>query len=205
MTRTFIAIELSDGVRSHLSRELRRLAQALPRLRWVDPDTLHLTLSFLGELDDEQLDNAIQATTDTAAEAKPFTLHIGSLGTFGPPRSPRVIWSGVTGDMPRLLGLQKQLTARLAEQGFPPEERPYSPHLTLARIKDALTHQELATLQRLIPPTLATHARQHTTARASDKDHHTVISVEHLSVMKSELLRDGPRYTCLRLCPLRTV
>jgi 2'-5' RNA ligase len=203
MIRTFIAIELSDGARSHLSRELHRLAQALPRLRWVAPDTLHLTLSFLGELDEEQLDQAIQATTDTAAGAKPFILRIGSLGTFGPPRSPRVIWSGVTGDTPRLLGLQKQLTARLAEQGFPPEERPYSPHLTLARIKDALTHQELAALQRLIPPTLDTHARQHATARASDRDQLAAISVEHLSVMKSELLRDGPRYTCLRLCPLR--
>ena len=205
MTRTFIAIELSDGARSHLSRELRRLAQALPRLRWVDPDTLHLTLSFLGELDDAQLDNAIQATTATAAEARTFTLHIGSLGTFGPPRSPRVVWSGVTGDTPRLLSLQKQLTARLAEQGFPPEDRPYSPHLTLARIKDSLTPQELAALQRLIPPTLDTHVRQHTTARASDKGQRAVISVEHLSVMKSELLRDGPRYTSLRLCRLETI
>ena len=201
MTRTFIAIELSDGARSYLSRELRRLAQALPSLRWVDPDTLHLTLSFLGELDDEQLDNAVQAATDTAADAKPFTLHIGSLGTFGPPRSPRVIWSGVTGDIPRLLGLQKQLTARLAEQGFPPEDRPYAPHLTLARIKDALSQQELVALQRLIPPT---HARKHTSTRASDKGQNTAISVEHLSVMKSELLRDGPRYTCLRLCQLGT-
>jgi RNA 2',3'-cyclic 3'-phosphodiesterase len=204
MTRTFIAIELSDEARSHLSRELRRLAQALPRLRWVDPSTLHLTLSFLGELDDEQLDKAIQATTDIAADAKPFTLHIGSLGTFGPPRSPRVVWIGVTGDTPRLLSLQKQLTVRLAEQGFPPEERPYAPHLTLARIKDSLISQELAALQRLIPPPPDTHARQHTTARASDKEQHAAISVEHLSVMKSELLRDGPRYTCLRLCPLET-
>ncbi|HEU5198464.1 MAG TPA: RNA 2',3'-cyclic phosphodiesterase [Ktedonobacterales bacterium] len=203
MTRTFIAIELSDEARSHLSREVHRLAQALPRLRWVDPGTLHLTLAFLGELDDEQLDKAIQATTDTAAGAKLFALSIGSLGTFGPPRSPRVVWSGVTGDTPHLLSLQKRLSTRLAEQGFPPEERPYAPHLTLARIKDSLTPQELAALQRLIPPTLDTHTRQHTTARASDKDHHAAISVEHLSVMKSELLRDGPRYTCLRLCPLR--
>jgi 2'-5' RNA ligase len=205
MTRTFIAIELSDGARNHLSRELRRLAQALPRLRWVDPGTLHLTLSFLGGLDDEQLDKAIQATTDAAADEKPFTLHIGSLGMFGPPRSPRVVWSGVAGDIPSLLSLQKQLTARLAEQGFPPEERPYSPHLTLARIKDSLTPQELAALQRLIPPALDTYARQHTTARASDKGQDAAIFVEHLSVMKSELLRDGPRYTCLRLCALRTV
>lgn len=202
MTRTFIAIELSDEARNHLSRELRRLAQALPRLRWVDISTLHLTLSFLGELAGEQLDKAIQATTDTAAEAKPFTLHIGSLGTFGPPRSPRVVWTGVTGNTPRLLSLQTQLTARLAEQGFPPEERPYAPHLTLARIKDPLNNQELATLQRLIPPVLDTHTRQRAAPREAQD---AIILVEHLSVMKSELLREGPLYTCLRLCPLRTV
>lgn len=205
MTRTFIAIELGDEVRNLLSRELHRLAQALPRLRWVDPNTLHLTLAFLGELDDEQLDKAIQATTDTAVHEKPFTLRIGSLGTFGPPRSPRVVWIGITGNTPRLLSLQEQLTARLAEQGFPPEDRPYAPHLTLARIKDPLTQQELATLQRLIPSARDSHARHEEAARTGDDSQDTTIPIEYLSVMKSELLRAGPRYTCLRLCPLQTV
>ena len=204
MTRTFIAIELSDEARNHITRELRRLAQALPHLRWVDPNTLHLTLSFLGELDDEQLDQATQATIDTAANEQPFTLHIGALGTFGPPRSPRVVWIGVTGNTPRLLGLQKQLTAHLAAQGFPPEDRPYAPHLTLARIKDPLSNQELTTLQRLIPTTRDTHARHNKPASTEGGSQDATIPVEHLSVMKSELLRDGPRYTCLHRCPLRT-
>ena len=204
MTRTFIAIELGDEARNYLTRELRRLAQTLPHLRWVDSQTLHLTLSFLGELDDEQLDQATQATIDTAVNEKPFTLRIGSLGTFGPPRSPRVVWIGVTDNTPRLLALQKHLTALLAEQGFPPEDRPYSPHLTLARIKDPLSNQELTTLQRLIPATRDTHARYNKPASTGDDGQDASIPVEHLSVMKSELLRDGPRYTCLRRCPLST-
>lgn len=204
MTRTFIAIELGDEARNHITRELRRLAHALPHLRWVDPNTLHLTLSFLGELDDEQLDQATQATIDTAVNGQPFTLRIGSLGTFGPPSSPRVVWIGVTGNTPRLLDLQKQLTAHLAAQGFPPEDRPYAPHLTLARIKDPLSNQELTTLQRLIPTTRDTHARHNKPASTEGGSQEATIPVEHLSVMKSELLRDGPRYTCLHRCPLRT-
>ncbi|HEX6777058.1 MAG TPA: hypothetical protein VF099_02600, partial [Ktedonobacterales bacterium] len=79
-----------------------------------------------------------------------------------------------------------------------------APHLTLARIKDPLSNQELTTLQRLIPPARDSHARHNKLSSTEDGGQNGIIPVEHLSVMKSELLRDGPRYTCLHRCPLST-
>jgi 2'-5' RNA ligase len=200
MTRTFIAIELQDEVRSHLRREIQRLMPALPHARWVDPTTLHLTLAFLGELDEEQLEQATDAALMVARTAQSFRLHMGSPGIFGPAHSPRVIWISVAGDLNRLLGIQSHLAARLVASGFPPEERPYAPHLTLARIKEPLTNQELAALRRLIASG-QTANKQHRLAAPPDAPSIPTIIVEHLSVMKSELTSAGPRYTRLCVCP----
>ena len=200
MIRTFIALELNDEARSYLRREIQRLAAALPHVRWTDPALLHLTLAFLGEIDEMQLEQATQATLAVAQAAKTFTLRIGAPGMFGPAHSPRVVWIGVAGDLPRLIDLQSRLSARLASIGLPPDERPYAPHLTLARIKDPLTNQELAALRRLITPA-RTIGGQHRQSVQSDDQATPTISVEHLSVMKSELTRSGSRYTCLHICP----
>lgn len=200
MTRTFIAIELSDEARSHLRREIQRLMPALPRVRWVDPSTLHLTLAFLDELDESQLEQATDVALEVARTATPFTLHMGTPGTFGPTHSPRVIWIGVAGNVSRLLHFQSQLAARLAANGFPKEERAYAPHLTLARIKEPLTRQELAALRRLIVPEQTARGQDRRASQPEEQATST-FSVEHLSVMKSELTRAGPHYTCLRVCP----
>lgn len=125
---------------------------------------------------------------------------MGSPGIFGPAHSPRVIWISVAGDLNRLLGIQSQLAARLVASGFPPEERAYAPHLTLARIKEPLTNQELAALRRLIASG-QTANKQHRPAAPPDAPSIPTIIVEHLSVMKSELTSAGPRYTRLCVCP----
>lgn len=187
MTRTFIAIELGEPARIALTTIIRDLAAALPRVRFVDPASLHLTLAFLGELDDARLAQAHEAAVAIAAEDAPFQLALGGLGVFGPRRAPRVIWAGVSGDVERLVALQRHLAAALATRGFTPEERPYSPHLTLARLKQPPEADALAQLERL----------QH--ALVVDR---APIPVEALSVMKSELAPSGARYTCLRRYPL---
>jgi len=204
MTRTFIAVELSEEAHRHLRNEIRRLAQTLPRLRWVEPASLHLTLAFLDELDDGQLKTASQIALEVAQTTKSFTLTIGTLGIFGPAYSPRVIWAGVDGHLQRLVDLQSRLATRLASSGFPPDDRPYSPHLTLARIKERLTDQELIVLRRLIPTSPTARAKQSASSPLNDASTPN-IPVEHLSVMKSELLRTGPRYTRLLLCPFETI
>jgi 2'-5' RNA ligase len=199
MTRTFIAIDLNDEARSYLHHQIQRLSRLLPRVRWVDPHSLHLTLAFLGELDDEQLAQASQATLETAQAARPFIMRVGSPGIFGPPQNPRVIWIGLAGNLQPLLDLQARLVERLAQKGFPPEERAYAPHLTLARIKSPLSQPELAGLRQVIPAA----AGGHWSSPPEPKSDQTLpeIPVAHLSVMKSELTREGSQYTRLYLCP----
>jgi 2'-5' RNA ligase len=186
MTRTFLALELPDHVRAALDGEIARLSAQLHIQSWAKTEKLHLTLAFLGELDDAQLAAATDGAVEVAPMFKPFPLQLAGLGTFGPPRAPRVIWAGVGGDVARLLALQAQLVGALAACGFPREERPFSPHLTLARIKAPLPPAELARLPQLLA---ASGARARWTADA-------------LAVMKSELLRPAARYTRLARVPL---
>ena len=189
LTRTFIAIELNDDARAALQRRIARLGRSLPTVRWVDPASLHLTLAFLGELDDAQLADATSAARDAASASSPFTLSLGELGTFGPRRAPRVIWTSISGDTNAVLALQQRLVGALTSRGFPREERPFSPHLTLARLKQPLSpdaFSQLEALQRApIPPA----------ERAT-------FPVDHIAVMKSEPLPSGARYTRLATCPV---
>jgi 2'-5' RNA ligase len=185
MTRTFIAIELNDDVRLALKRQISVLAPALPGVRWVDPAGMHLTLAFLGELSDSALDEAIAATESTAAPAHPFRLHVSGLGTFGPPNAPRVIWAGVGGDLDVLRSTQTDLGRQLQARYFPPADRPFSPHLTLARIKQPLSAGAVNRLTMLMREPVDVGAR---------------MRVDALSVMKSERRREGAHYTQLREC-----
>lgn len=186
MTRTFLALELPDAVRSTLRRRIERLARIIPEVRWADPAGLHVTLAFLGELEDIELEAATQAAATVAGLHAPFSLRLAGLGTFGSARSPRVIWVGLAGEKARLLALQAAVVDDLAACGFPREDRPFSPHLTLARIKKPLTDDALATLARVQhepPPDASWRA-------------------DAISVMKSELLRPAARYTALSRWPL---
>lgn len=196
MTRTFVAIELGDEARTELARALARLARALPGVRWVDAASIHLTLAFLGELEDERLAAAGVAAEEAAQSVRPFGLRIASLGTFGAPAAPRVVWAGVGGDVPRLLRLRAALADALAARGFPREVRPFAPHLTLARLRDRLDAAELGRLVSMIQGHGA-GSRGQPVDRLDAR-----LPVEYLSVMESELARPAARYTCLRAISL---
>jgi RNA 2',3'-cyclic 3'-phosphodiesterase len=185
MTRTFIALELNESLQSHLGGMLRQMAQQLPRLRWADPAGIHLTLAFLGELSDEQLVQASEATAHAAQTVSPFTYGLSHLGTFGSPRQLRVVWVGIDEPAGKLVHLQRNLNKELVQRGFEVDTRPFSPHFTLARIKAPLNADEYARLQNLVAnkqliPSSATY------------------DVHGISVMKSELFRAGAKYTCLQ-------
>src|SRR5574340_818149 len=113
MTRVFIALDLSDAAREALGRDLRRLARALPAARLSDSASLHLTLAFLGEMDDATLAAVIAATGEVARATEPFELALAKLGVFGPREAPHVIWAGVGGDLPSLRAFQRRLTDAL--------------------------------------------------------------------------------------------
>jgi 2'-5' RNA ligase len=189
MTRTFIALELDESLQRFLGNVIHRLAQQLPSVRWVDPTGIHLTLSFLGELSDEQLSAAKQAADAAAQQITPFEFRLKELGMFGSQAQPRVIWMGIEESSGNLFRLHGVLNRELELRGFEVDSRPFSPHLTLARIKQPLNADEQQTLHRL----LASKESAPSSSRQYAHD---------LSVMKSELSRSGARYTCLQAYPL---
>jgi RNA 2',3'-cyclic 3'-phosphodiesterase len=193
MTRTFIALELNEALQRFLGEIISQLSRELPDLRWVDPRGIHLTLAFLGELSDKQLVETIHAAEEAAHKATPFEYRLKGLDIFGSPQQPRVIWMGVE-DLPSgkvqgspLQHLHRVLSKGLELRGFEVEKRPFSPHLTLARLKQPLSPESQQRLQRLL------HSRR---AGASSP----IYRVNQLCVMKSELSRTGAKYTCLREC-----
>jgi 2'-5' RNA ligase len=190
MTRTFIALEMNEHLQSHLSGVIRQVAQALPRLNWVNPLGIHLTLAFLGELDAARLGQAMQATAAAAQQGKPFSYRLTRIGIFGSPRQPRVVWMGIEEKSASLVRLHAILNQELEQCGFATESRPFSPHLTLARVKNPLSPDELERLQDIL------------TGKQSDFISSEEYPVQSVNVMKSELLRSGAEYTCLKAYPL---
>ncbi len=195
MTRTFIALEMNEAFQQFLAEIIRKLSQTLPDVRWVNPHGIHLTLAFLGELDDEQLGKALDAVEEAAQKAAPFEYRSKGLGTFGSQQQPRVIWIGVE-DLPtgKIQGsplhyAHRMLSRSLESRGFELEKRPFSPHLTLARIKQPLSFESRQSLQRLL------HSRLSAATSA-------IYPAHSLCLMKSELSRSGAKYSCLKECPL---
>ncbi len=130
----FIAIEvqntkaLTDLIASYSS------VLADEKIRWVDPSNMHLTLAFLGDIDEQQQEEAAQLLEETSRRFKPFTIEFTGAGLFRNLRRPRVLWLGIeAGDT--LYEMRSVLCQRLMEAGLLDEEKPFSPHLTLGRMK----------------------------------------------------------------------
>ncbi|HEY5975999.1 MAG TPA: RNA 2',3'-cyclic phosphodiesterase [Geobacteraceae bacterium] len=139
--RLFVAIDLPEETRN----EVDHLREALPGARWVPTDQLHLTLRFLGEVDEATL-RSVQAGLATV-QAEPFTLQVRGVGHFPPRRPPRVLWVGLDGGT-HLIDLQRQIETVVQATGLPAEERAFSPHITLARFREAAAAPVLAFEER---------------------------------------------------------
>jgi RNA 2',3'-cyclic 3'-phosphodiesterase len=138
--RLFLAIELSREVLAAAAAATARLekdiGRAAPRatLRWIPAENLHITLWFFGEV--READFASLQAAMTGIHVPPFELRIAGAGAFPPSGDPRVLWFGVPTGRDQLIAVYDQLRARLTALGFEPERRAYSPHLTVARVKD---------------------------------------------------------------------
>ncbi|HEX3526192.1 MAG TPA: RNA 2',3'-cyclic phosphodiesterase [Thermoanaerobaculia bacterium] len=136
--RLFLAIEIPPAVRREVARRIAGLRDRLPRARWVDPEILHLTLLFFGQVDEAKVPALGAALRDAFARHLPMELRLAGGGTFPPRRPARVAWVGMetTEEMTEdgLAALQADATAAAVESiGFTPEDRPFHPHVTLAR------------------------------------------------------------------------
>jgi 2'-5' RNA ligase len=131
--RAFIAIELPESVREALRREQARFREVCPDARWTRPEGIHLTLKFLGEISNQQEAHVNRALAQMERFEK-FTVRVQGFGFFPDARRPRVLWAGLDAP-PTLERLAAQVESIIAPLGFPPENRAFRPHLTLARFK----------------------------------------------------------------------
>ena len=128
MHRLFVAIELPDTAK----KEIFAIRKELPGARWVNPDQMHLTLRFIGEVDDQTLQEATKALSTVYGQ--PFQMAITGIGHFPPRKPPRILWAGIHAGN-NLLILQKMVEHALQSAGIPGEARPFAPHITIARLK----------------------------------------------------------------------
>ncbi|NKB82286.1 MAG: RNA 2',3'-cyclic phosphodiesterase [Nitrospirales bacterium] len=136
MLRTFLAIDLPDGMHKVLVACQDTLKKDLPSLKWVQPQAMHLTLKFLGDIHEDQVDLLRQVTEKAFARWPCFSVKIQGLGLFPNLRHPRVLWVGVTDDAGRVADVAELTDSCLQTIGVPREAKAYTPHLTLARIKE---------------------------------------------------------------------
>ena len=129
MPRLFVAIDPPLGIRERLAG----LCCGLPGARWVEPEQLHLTLRFIGDVDGSMLRPVQEALAEVSAEA--FSLQLEGIGFFPPRGNPRVVWVGIRKNE-QLLRLHNRIESVLVRAGLEPEDRKYSPHITLARLKN---------------------------------------------------------------------
>jgi 2'-5' RNA ligase len=141
--RTFIAIDLPASVREVISRTQERLRKVGLGIRWVRPQGIHLTLKFLGDIEKSDVEKIGDAMGLAAGGAFPFSLRGEGLGVFPDFSRPRVVWVGLAGDVGLLQALQGSLDVQLQGLGFPRENRPFTGHLTLGRVKGRLDGAQL--------------------------------------------------------------
>jgi 2'-5' RNA ligase len=185
--RLFVAIELPGEVREALSRlqhELQR--HGLEKLRWVRPEGIHLTLKFLGATAADRVPEIEEALARAATAVKPDQVTLGGLGMFGNRRSPRVLWIGVQ-SVPGVFDLYTRIEDELSTQGFPAEQRPFSPHLTLARVRPEFALEVRPAMVAAIDAVSAPHG---------------IIPVREVSLMRSTLRPSGAIYDPLAAFPL---
>jgi RNA 2',3'-cyclic 3'-phosphodiesterase len=182
--RLFFAIELPGEIREAAADHAARLRREFPAARasWLRPESLHLTLKFLGEVEAIRINALYYAAVAAAAALAPFELTVEGAGTFPPHGVARVLWLGVRDHQGQLARLQFRLEKECAQVGFPRDSKPFKPHLTLARLrvpKRGDENYELSEAQRRAP--FGPHAFQ----------------VSGFALIRSELGPGGSRYTPL--------
>lgn len=178
--RLFFAVPLPEAVLDELAAARARFegAGALA-LRWVPADRMHLTLRFLGETPLNLTEPLRAAMSETAASTPPLELTLARWGTFGGGR-PRVLWVGMDGDVAGLQTLAEALAGALAPLGFEPDDRPFRPHLTLARVRERADRAErealAAAVESIAPP------------------RRLPVPIREIRLIRSHLGRGAPRY-----------
>jgi 2'-5' RNA ligase len=188
--RLFVAAEIGEALPSRATElilELRkRTVGAAPRAKvtWLTSERLHITIRFIGEVDDSR-GAAIRAALESPLDVAPFDLTLAGTGAFPKGGAPRVMWAGVEQGRDDLIAVEREVTSRLDALGIPAEDRPYSPHLTLARVREAAGLRSATLLEGLEDRSLGT------------------TRIDAITLFQSRLSPKGPTYVPLLQTPLR--
>jgi 2'-5' RNA ligase len=189
--RLFVAAEIGETLAARaaeLSCELQRRADDAAlraKVTWVPADRLHLTVRFIGEVDDGR-GQAVGGALKPALAVSAFDLTLYGAGAFPKGGSPRVLWIGVTGGREALLAIEREITSRLTPLGIEEEDRAYSPHLTLARVREPAGLRSARLLEGL-----------------TDRDIGTT-RVDAITLFQSKLSPKGPTYAPLVHIPMKS-
>jgi RNA 2',3'-cyclic 3'-phosphodiesterase len=189
VVRSFIAIQLPADVRAELtSLEDKLKARRHPFVKWVNPESMHLTLKFLGNVAVDSIPQIVEAMSEVAKAHPPFKLEVSGTGAFPNWQHPQVVWVGVGGESDKLNALHRDLESALSPMGFSPESRSFSAHLTLGRLRDRVTSDD----------------RRRFAEFAQKVKFETSLSfeVEAIRLMKSQLTPAGPIYSELTVAKL---
>lgn len=187
--RAFIAIDLPQPIQEAIEKQTSRLRLAAGDglVRWIPPQNIHLTLKFLGNIAASHMDFLKQLLHQTADSHQPFDVQIGGIGSFPNSKLPRVLWAGVHAPAD-LASLQKTIETGAARLGYEKEARPFSPHLTLGRVRQGIDPRDL---QKISSALNGIQIGNIGSAR-----------VDAVHLYKSELRPEGSLYTKLFSAPL---
>ena len=184
MVRTFIALVIPDEWKEYLGKIEGDLMRLMTGLSWVKAENLHVTLRFLGDLGDSGVRRAGEAAGRGAKGHAAFTARLGAPGAFPSMNRPRVLWTGLTEGRDEAIALAKSVNQSLDHGGFGPADKPFKPHITLARVREPAEGVEA--FGRYTPPPPPGAAL-----------------LDRIVVMKSDLHPTGARYTALEEIRLR--
>ncbi len=189
--RSFIAIELPEEVKSGLHRLQAELK--LPQhnfVKCVAPDGIHLTLKFLGNISPQKVAEITNVMEQASQGIRPFQLQITEVGAFPNMRQPRVLWVSIKGELDKLIAWQKRIDNGLIPLGFAKETRPFTPHLTLARLREGCSPEDRRSLGEQVMKTPV--------------EFNYELTVNSLNLMKSQLLPGGAVYSRLAEVKLKS-
>ena len=184
--RAFIAIPLPDNTHKELSLLQDRLRKSNADIKWTNPADIHITLKFLGDIDEKAMSLIAQAVRDTSKQHTSFDISISKTGAFPSPLRPQTIWAGIHEDRPACIILQKQIEL-CTEKSVPKKEaREFFPHLTLGRLRSQRNKQALIKILE----------------KEKDFSIITKIPVNKIVLFSSLLTQEGPVYSSLEKFPL---
>jgi len=190
LVRAFIAVEIPPEIHQAIEKQTASIRTTLNKslVRWVPTGNIHLTLKFLGDVSATNLEMLAQMLNAEVEQHRVFEMGFGGLGAFPNPKRPRVIWIGIQAPA-GLEALQHGIEAAAATLGYPPEKRPFSPHLTIGRVKQKVSSSGIQKIRSVLEETQVGSLGS------------AMVTAVHL--FKSDLKPTGAVYTKLFSAPLK--